>query len=101
MREHPPLMMNYLPYGTNRELFSFFYIDKTTLSYAAIFGIEDDLNLVGTQYSWLRYDKTHFNASQCLLTPPWLDILFRVPSMGSSDQYITAKTAGWPICGLQ
>lgn len=31
----------------------FFYIDKTTLSYAAIFGIEDDLNLKGKQYSWL------------------------------------------------
>lgn len=28
-------------------------IDKTTLSYAAIFGIEDDLNLAGTEYSWL------------------------------------------------
>lgn len=33
--------------------YAFFYIDKTTLSYAAIFGIRDDLNLVGTQYSWL------------------------------------------------
>jgi sugar phosphate permease len=33
--------------------YAFFYIDKTTLSYAAIFGIEDDLNLHGTQYSWL------------------------------------------------
>lgn len=30
---------------------AFFYIDKTTLSYAAIFGIQDDLKLVGTQYS--------------------------------------------------
>lgn len=30
---------------------------KTTLSYAAIFGIKTDLNLVGTEYSWLsRYD---------------------------------------------
>ncbi|KAI9647906.1 hypothetical protein NHQ30_004295 [Ciborinia camelliae] len=28
-------------------------IDKTTLSYAAIFGIKDDLNLQGTEYSWL------------------------------------------------
>jgi MFS family permease len=28
-------------------------IDKTTLSYAAIFGIREDLNLHGTQYSWL------------------------------------------------
>ena len=33
--------------------YAFFYIDKTTLSYAAIFGIEDDLNLHGTQYNWL------------------------------------------------
>ncbi|KAK7901053.1 hypothetical protein LTR67_003339 [Exophiala xenobiotica] len=33
--------------------YAFFYIDKTTLSYAAIFGIKDDLNLHGTQYSWL------------------------------------------------
>lgn len=28
-------------------------IDKTTLSYAAIFGINDDLGLSGAQYSWL------------------------------------------------
>ncbi|KAE8450448.1 hypothetical protein EG329_006523 [Mollisiaceae sp. DMI_Dod_QoI] len=33
--------------------YAFFYIDKTTLSYAAIFGIKDDLHLKGTQYSWL------------------------------------------------
>ncbi|PYH88990.1 MFS allantoate transporter [Aspergillus ellipticus CBS 707.79] len=33
--------------------YAFFYIDKTTLSYAAIFGIEEDLHLHGTQYSWL------------------------------------------------
>ncbi|KAI1138502.1 MFS general substrate transporter [Hypoxylon sp. FL0543] len=31
----------------------FYYVDKTTLSYAAIFGIQSDLNLQGTQYSWL------------------------------------------------
>jgi MFS family permease len=30
-----------------------FQIDKTTLSYAAIFGIQEDLNLAGTEYSWL------------------------------------------------
>lgn len=29
------------------------YVDKTTLSYAAIFGLKDGLNLEGTQYSWL------------------------------------------------
>lgn len=33
--------------------YAFFYIDKTTLSYAAIFGIRQDLNLQGTDYSWL------------------------------------------------
>lgn len=33
--------------------YAFFYIDKTTLSYAAIFGIREDLNLVGTDYNWL------------------------------------------------
>ena len=33
--------------------YAFFYIDKTTLSYAAIFGIRDDLHLSGSQYSWL------------------------------------------------
>ncbi|KUM56748.1 hypothetical protein ACN42_g10456 [Penicillium freii] len=31
----------------------FYYVDKTTLSYAAIFGIKDDLNLAGSEYSWL------------------------------------------------
>ncbi|KAF2757192.1 putative MFS allantoate transporter [Pseudovirgaria hyperparasitica] len=33
--------------------YAFFYIDKTTLSYAAIFGIREDLNLVGNKYNWL------------------------------------------------
>lgn len=33
--------------------YAFFYIDKTTLSYAAIFGIREDLNLRGTDYNWL------------------------------------------------
>lgn len=33
--------------------YAFFYIDKTTLSYAAIFGIREDLNIHGEQYSWL------------------------------------------------
>ncbi|KAG9591859.1 putative MFS allantoate transporter, partial [Aureobasidium melanogenum] len=33
--------------------YAFFYIDKTTLSYAAIFGIREDLKIHGEQYSWL------------------------------------------------
>jgi hypothetical protein len=31
----------------------YFLVDKTTLSYAAIFGIKEDLHLVGNRYSWL------------------------------------------------
>ncbi|THX12616.1 MFS general substrate transporter [Aureobasidium pullulans] len=31
----------------------FYYVDKTTLSYAAIFGIKNDLDLTGDEYSWL------------------------------------------------
>ncbi|CAG7969097.1 unnamed protein product [Penicillium salamii] len=33
--------------------YAFYYIDKTTLSYAAIFGIQEDLSLSGAEYSWL------------------------------------------------
>ncbi|KAG7087313.1 hypothetical protein E1B28_013290 [Marasmius oreades] len=33
--------------------YAFYYIDKTTLSYAAIFGLKEDLNLSGSEYSWL------------------------------------------------
>ncbi|KAF4168589.1 hypothetical protein CNMCM6936_001903 [Aspergillus lentulus] len=33
--------------------FAFFYIDKTTLSYAAIFGLINDLDLRHTEYNWL------------------------------------------------
>ncbi|PYH93562.1 MFS allantoate transporter [Aspergillus ellipticus CBS 707.79] len=33
--------------------YAFYYIDKTTLSYAAIFGIKEDLGLSGEEYSWL------------------------------------------------
>ncbi|OLN86532.1 putative transporter C757.13-like protein 4 [Colletotrichum chlorophyti] len=31
----------------------FYYVDKTTLSYAAIFGLKEGLNLKGEEYSWL------------------------------------------------
>jgi MFS family permease len=33
--------------------YAFYYVDKTTLSYAAIFGIKKDLHLSGSEYSWL------------------------------------------------
>ncbi|TQN68781.1 putative transporter [Colletotrichum shisoi] len=31
----------------------FYYVDKTTLSYAAIFGLKEGLHLKGEEYSWL------------------------------------------------
>ncbi|OJD33102.1 mfs allantoate transporter [Diplodia corticola] len=31
----------------------FFYLDKTTLSYAAIFGVSEDIHLDDVEYSWL------------------------------------------------
>ncbi|KAH8824645.1 MFS general substrate transporter [Flagelloscypha sp. PMI_526] len=33
--------------------YAFYYVDKTTLSYAAIFNIKKDLKLTGAEYSWL------------------------------------------------
>ncbi|EPQ52012.1 MFS general substrate transporter [Gloeophyllum trabeum ATCC 11539] len=33
--------------------YAFYYIDKTTLSYAAIFGLKKDLKLLASEYSWL------------------------------------------------
>ncbi|KIY43647.1 MFS general substrate transporter [Fistulina hepatica ATCC 64428] len=33
--------------------YMFYYVDKTTLSYAAIFGLEKDLKLTGDEYNWL------------------------------------------------
>ena len=29
------------------------YLDKVTLSYAAVYGLREDLGLVGSQYSWV------------------------------------------------
>jgi hypothetical protein len=49
--------------------YSFFYIDKTTLSYAAIFGIREDLNLHGTQYSWLSSKWRKAFQKDAALTP--------------------------------
>jgi hypothetical protein len=33
--------------------YNFNFIDKTILSSAAVFGLQDDNHLVGTQYSWV------------------------------------------------
>ncbi|RMZ24184.1 hypothetical protein D0859_11774 [Hortaea werneckii] len=39
----------------------FYYVDKTTLSYAAIYGVKEDLNLKGDDYSWLSSICTSFD----------------------------------------
>ena len=36
------------------------YLDKTTLSYASIMGLREDINLVGDNYQWLGTSATPF-----------------------------------------
>jgi len=43
----------FLPFWTGRLAPDWSVICQTTLSYAAIFGIREDLNLHGTEYNWL------------------------------------------------
>lgn len=82
--------------------YAFFYIDKTTLSYAAIFGIKDDLDLVGKEYSWLSSYVTTIRSSSgahALTLPKHL--LLRLPGMGASHQSFDAATTDWQIPWLQ
>lgn len=79
------------------------YSDKTTLSYAAIFGIRDDLDLKGTEYNWLSSivsANNHNERGQRMLTFGGPVVLFRIPSLGSSYESPIAKAAGWEVSGL-
>jgi hypothetical protein len=79
--------------------YAFFYIDKTTLSYAAIFGIKDDLKLVGTQYSWLSsIFYFGFLAWACMFTFPNRD---EGLMSNSSDEFHDAKIPDWKVPGVQ
>jgi len=79
--------------------YAFFYIDKTTLSYAAIFGIKDDLNLVGTQYSWLSsIFYFGFLAWACMspVQSPDEKLINH-----SSYEFHDAKVPNWKVLGYQ
>ncbi|KAF2719980.1 MFS general substrate transporter [Polychaeton citri CBS 116435] len=68
--------------------YAFFYIDKTTLSYAAIFGIRDDLNLSGSQYSWLS---SMFYFGFLVWALPTNLLMQRLPV----GRYLGANIFGW------
>ncbi|KAK4565460.1 hypothetical protein LTR86_004077 [Recurvomyces mirabilis] len=79
---------------------AFFYIDKTTLSYAAIFGIRDDLKLVGTEYNWLSsifYFGFLAWVSSCGMQRRWLAHTNRTHPIGDSDKSFDAALACWTI----
>lgn len=83
--------------------YAFFYIDKTTLSYAAIFGIRDDLKLVGTQYNWLSSifyfgflawacKGTHFRS---LVSQPMIIYIHVLTMLYSSNELLDAAVSHW------
>ena len=84
--------------------YAFFYIDKTTLSYAAIFGIRNDLHLVGTQYNWLSsIFYFGFLAWACKLqfshSPPMTKYSFMLMIIYSSHKLYDAAFSHWQVFG--
>ena len=81
--------------------YAFFYIDKTTLSYAAIFGIKDDLHLVGTEYSWLSSSFYYgFLAWACKYHSLTLNEIRQGLMCTSSNKLHDAEIPNWEIPGL-
>ena len=81
--------------------YAFFYIDKTTLSYAAIFGIKDDLHLVGTEYSWLSsIFYFGFLAWACKYHSLTLNEIRQGLMCTSSNKLHDAEIPNWEIPGL-
>lgn len=81
--------------------YAFFYIDKTTLSYAAIFGIRDDLHLHGTQYNWLSSKSTRARGKDDRLLTLHRLVLLRLSGVGLSNQLPDAETTTGEIPRLQ
>lgn len=82
------------------------YIDKTTLSYAAIFGIKSDLNLHGTQYRCAHlYDHPSFLFAFAypllFLKLAFVPVLLRLASMEFALQPPHATISEWEIPGNQ
>ncbi|KAF4500492.1 hypothetical protein FAGAP_3326 [Fusarium agapanthi] len=52
--EEEKALLSRLTMATDVFVFFLQYLDKQSLSYAAVFGLIDDLNLTSSQYSWCR-----------------------------------------------
>ncbi|KAJ5639048.1 uncharacterized protein N7484_006910 [Penicillium longicatenatum] len=57
-------------------VFFFQYLDKQSLSYASIFGLIDDLDLKGTEYSWCS---SLFYLGQLVAEYPFIYLMSRLP----------------------
>ncbi|EON67687.1 hypothetical protein W97_06830 [Coniosporium apollinis CBS 100218] len=70
-------------------------LDKTTLSYASVFGLIQDTNLVGTQYSWLG---SIIYIAQLVMQPAISVFLVKLP-IGKFTG-ITVFLWGATLCGM-
>lgn len=52
------------------------YLDKQSLSYAAVFGLRDDLALTSSQYSWTS---SIFYVGQLVSEYPFIYLMSRLP----------------------
>ena len=52
------------------------YLDKQSLSYAAVFGLIDDLDLTSSQYSW---SSSIFYVGQLVSEYPFIYLMSRLP----------------------
>lgn len=66
---------------------------QTTLSYAAIFGIQEDLNLHGTQYSWLSSVFYFGFLAWAFVSLDLLGTLMAHANVGLADQFSYATLA--------
>ncbi|RDW60561.1 hypothetical protein BP6252_11944 [Coleophoma cylindrospora] len=77
------LLMMFITYNLN-------FIDKTILSSAAVFGLEDDNHLVGTQYSWVS---SIFYFGYLVYEYPTTYLIQRLPV----GKYLSAVTILWGV----
>lgn len=52
------------------------YLDKQSLSYAAVFGLMEDLNMTSSQYSW---SSSIFYVGQLISEWPFIYLMSRLP----------------------
>ncbi|KAF5009269.1 hypothetical protein FDECE_4481 [Fusarium decemcellulare] len=64
-----------LPFGQMCFVFFLQYLDKQSLSYAAVFGLIEDLNLTSTQYSWCS---SIFYVGQLVAEYPFIYLMSRL-----------------------